>query len=407
MDKRRWMGVLFLLAVISFFSLEPVQEWVDLPDEALYTASDERSAQGGYTTELPLVQAMDDKLKYFSTAAEEDAVVISAGPIPVKTIETKEVPAIDVVPGGESIGIRAGEQGVFVVGYHDEDDTASAAKQAGVKPGDRLVKINDESIHGISSIQRLIDRSSGSNDVTLTLKRDEETIEKEVDLSSGGKLGIYVRESSAGVGTMTFFEPETGKYGALGHVVADAATKQPLNVHNGKIVRSVVEDIDKGSSGHPGEKRASMGMGKNELGSITKNNAFGIFGKLNDDHSLKDEETMPIAFPDQVSTGEAKMLTVVEGEEVEAFDIEVKKILTQDHPATKGMVIEVTDERLLEKTGGIIQGMSGSPIIQNDRLIGAVTHVFVNDAASGYAGHIEWMLKEADILTEEGLEEAG
>jgi len=197
---------------------------------------------------------------------------------------------------------------------------------------------------------------------------------------------------------MTFFHPETKKYGALGHVISDMDTKKPIVVQDGQIVRSTVTSIHKGSNGEPGEKLARFSADKEVIGNITRNSPFGIFGELNKqvDNGILDKP-IPISLSHQVKEGPAKILTVVDNDKVEEFDVEVVSSVPQKFPATKGMVVKITDEKLLNKTGGIVQGMSGSPIIQDGKLIGAVTHVFVNDPTSGYGVHIEWMLNEAGI----------
>src|SRR5690606_33835776 len=212
------------------------------------------------------------------------------------------------------------------------------------------------------------------------------------------KLGLYIRDSAAGIGTMTFYHPATMKYGALGHVISDMDTKKPIVVENGEIVRSTVTSIEKGSNGDPGEKLARFSDDKEVIGNIERNSPFGIFGTLH--QHLKNgimDKALPVALSHQVKEGPAQILTVVENDQVEQFDIEIVSSIPQKFPATKGMVIKVTDERLIEKTGGIVQGMSGSPIIQDGKIIGAVTHVFVNDPTSGYGVHIEWMLNEAGL----------
>ena len=197
---------------------------------------------------------------------------------------------------------------------------------------------------------------------------------------------------------MTFYHPDSKKYGALGHVISDMDTKKPIVVDDGQIVRSTVTSIEKGSNGNPGEKLARFSSDKEIIGNIKRNSPYGIFGELNREiqNGIMDEP-MPIALSHQVKEGPAQILTVVENDEVKLFDIEIVSTIPQKFPATKGMVIKITDPELLGKTGGIVQGMSGSPIIQNGKVIGAVTHVFVNDPTSGYGVHIEWMLNEAGI----------
>jgi stage IV sporulation protein B len=175
-------------------------------------------------------------------------------------------------------------------------------------------------------------------------------------------------------------------------------TKEPIEIHEGTIVRSSVTSIEKGNNGSPGEKQAKFSINENKIGSITKNNSFGIFGKLDQPIiNNKYDQPMSIALSHEIKEGPAKILTVIDGEKVEEFDVNITSNIPQKHPATKGMVIQITDPKLLERTGGIVQGMSGSPIIQDNKIIGAVTHVFVNDPTSGYGVHIEWMLQEIGI----------
>ena len=239
--------------------------------------------------------------------------------------------------------------------------------------------------------------------LTIVVNRENERISTElVPLKEKGegsyKLGLYIRDSAAGIGTMTFYHPQSKKYGALGHVISDMDTKKPIVVDNGQIVRSTVTSIEKGSNGNPGEKLARFSSDKEIIGNIVRNSPFGIFGELN--QKIKNgvmDKPMSIALSHQVKEGPAKILTVVDNDEVDLFDIEIVSTVPQKFPATKGMVIKVTDPKLLAKTGGIVQGMSGSPIIQNDKIVGAVTHVFVKDPTSGYGVHIEWMLHEAGI----------
>jgi len=213
------------------------------------------------------------------------------------------------------------------------------------------------------------------------------------------RLGLYIRDSAAGVGTLTFYAPDHGVYGALGHIITDMNTQTPIVVGSGQILQSSVTSISKSESGEPGEKRAHFLKEGKTLGNIERNTNFGIFGKMsqNPEHSLY-EKPIPVAFSEEVKEGPAEILTVVEGQRVERFKVEIVHVSKQSAPETKGLVIRITDPRLVEKTGGIVQGMSGSPILQNGKLIGAVTHVFVNDPKSGYGCFIEWMLQDAGIL---------
>jgi stage IV sporulation protein B len=211
-------------------------------------------------------------------------------------------------------------------------------------------------------------------------------------------MGLYIRDSAAGVGTLTFYEPESKKYGALGHVISDMDTGKPIAIGEGHVVQSSVTSIEKGRNGAPGEKYAIFRNEKVKLGNIEKNTPFGIFGTMNQlPENALETTPIPIAFGEQVKAGPAEIYTVVDGQKVEKFKIEIVNVIPQKYPATKGLILKVTDPVLLKKTGGIVQGMSGSPIIQDGKLVGAVTHVFVNDPTSGYGTYIEWMLQDAGI----------
>lgn len=216
------------------------------------------------------------------------------------------------------------------------------------------------------------------------------------------RMGLFIRDSAAGVGTLTFYEPKSTKYGALGHVISDIDTGKPIAVGDGHVVQSSVTSIQRGQNGMPGEKYATFKNENVKLGNIEKNTPFGIFGKMQKlpENNLE-HQAIPIALTEQVKPGPAEIYTVVDGQTVEKFKIEIVNVIPQKYPATKGLILKVTDPVLLKKTGGIVQGMSGSPIVQNGKLVGAVTHVFVNDPTSGYGTFIEWMLQDAGINTDD------
>ncbi|MBB6448938.1 stage IV sporulation protein B [Geomicrobium halophilum] len=399
---RKTIGVILLIGLVSLCFFKPVQSWIQLPDQLTMMPGEATSA----------LEDLEDQLPYFFSIEDEensDVIQVTAGSKPIKHIEKEKVPKVEVIPGGQSVGVRLSSKGVMVVGFHllnTEQGQKSPAEAAGIQKGDIIVKIDQQPVEDMTGVTSILKSPVQDKEMQIELIRNGEKIVKNVQPSvtaseNSRQLGMYIRDSAAGVGTMTFFEPTSGSYGALGHAISDVDTKRPVTIHEGEILRSAVKSIERGGKGMPGEKQASLLNHQDVLGTITKNNTFGIYGKLNQGHDLMNEgqEPMPIAYAEEVEEGPAKILTVVENEEVEEFDVEVIRSSPQKHAATKGMVIKVTDERLLEKTGGIIQGMSGSPIIQDDKIIGAVTHVFVNDASAGYGSHIEWMLEEAGVDT--------
>jgi stage IV sporulation protein B len=329
----------------------------------------------------------------------------------------KRIEDIRVMPGGQTVGVKLKTVGVVVIGHHQieraDNKRVSPAELARIQLGDVILRVNGERVQSAKHFAELVQKGATKDDSTgdsnsiaplnLQIVRDGQTMTTSIQPildkhAQKYRLGIYVRDQAAGIGTLTFYSPLYKMYGALGHMITDADTHVPLSVENGEILPSEVTSIRKGEKGQPGEKRAQIVTHSPPLGNIEKNTPFGIFGELSmppiDGKLLK---PLPIAGRNEVREGPAKMLTVIEGQKVEAFDIEIVHLNRQSEPETKGMVVRVTDPRLLEKSGGIVQGMSGSPIIQNGKLVGAVTHVFVNDPTSGYGCYIEWMLRDAGV----------
>lgn len=333
------------------------------------------------------------------------------GIVPLKSVNVNVLKDVRVIPGGQTIGVKLKSAGIMVVGQHsiklDHGTIISPAEKAGIHVGDLIVKIDGQPVHDVNDIVKKVDQSGKkAKDIELDIVRNKEKKKIKVTPVYDPKakvyrLGLYIRDSAAGVGTLTFYDPENHYYGALGHVITDVDTQEPIVVGEGKILYSDVTSIDKGISGKPGGKRAIFVDENKIIGNITKNTPFGIFGKMFEKptNGLMNEP-IPIALPEEVKEGAAEILTVIEGQKVEKFKIEIVNVIHQKYPATKGMIIKVTDPKLLEKTGGIVQGMSGSPIIQDGKLVGAVTHVFINEPTSGYGSFIEWMIRDAGILTD-------
>ncbi|GAA3405434.1 SpoIVB peptidase [Paenibacillus hodogayensis] len=331
------------------------------------------------------------------------------GKIPLKTVKVNVMPDLKVIPGGQTIGVKIKSDGIMVVGHHlvsvAENKKMSPGEEAKIQVGDLIQEVDGTYINDVTKVADLVKKAGEQKKpLSLKIRRNDTQIRADITpafdiLEKSYRLGLYIRDSAAGVGTLTFYAPDQGVYGALGHVITDMDTQTPISVGDGQIVHSNVTSIAKSQNGEPGEKRAIFINESKILGNIEKNTAFGIFGKMFSapEHSIE-KEAIPVAFAEEVKEGPAHIYTVVSGQKVEKFDIEVVHVSRQEFPATKGMVIKITDPRLLDKTGGIVQGMSGSPIIQNGKMIGAVTHVFVNDPTSGYGCFIEWMLQDAGVV---------
>ncbi len=335
------------------------------------------------------------------------------GQIPLKTVKVNVIPDLKVIPGGQTIGVKLKSSGILVVGHHlvssPGETKQSPGEKAGLKLGDRITHLNGIQLKDVRDVASIVDQAGKQKKpIEVTYKRGDRVYTTSLspaydEQDKTWRMGLYIRDSAAGVGTLTFYAPEQGVYGALGHVITDMNTQTPIVVGSGHIVESSVTSISKSESGEPGEKRAHFLKEGRVLGTIEQNTDFGIFGKmsLNPEHGLYGEP-IPVAFAEHVKEGPAEILTVVNGQKVERYTIEIVHVSTQNVPQTKGMVIRITDPRLVSKTGGIVQGMSGSPIIQNGKLIGAVTHVFVNDPKSGYGCFIEWMLQDAGVMLKPG-----
>jgi stage IV sporulation protein B len=411
---RKFIGGILLVSLIALGFTKPVQEYMSIPKQITLFEGQQLDfsetvsvlANVDKNDTVDLKRHTEDVALVAKKQGKEEMVLELAG-IPIKKVDVNVLKDFKVYPGGQSIGVKLNTVGVLVVGHHQIESVEgkfSPGETAGIKVGDIITEINGQRVEKMADVGTFVQQSGESGKpMQLVVKRENEkintTLEPKKDKHENTyKLGLYIRDSAAGIGTMTFYHDGTKKYGALGHVISDMDTKKPIVVEDGQIVRSTVTSIEKGANGDPGEKLARFSSDREVIGNIERNSPYGIFGKLNNgiQNGVLDKP-MPIALSHQVKEGPAKILTVVEDDKVNLFDIEIVSTIPQKFPATKGMVIKVTDPKLLEKTGGIVQGMSGSPIIQDGKLIGAVTHVFVNDPTSGYGVHIEWMLNEAGI----------
>lgn len=412
---RKAVGVILLVSLLSVGFFKPFKEYLLIPTqmrvfETQTQAVETNLSVSGQEEELSeafTLQKDQHETKITGQKAGKSELVYDLAGFPIKKTKVQVLPDLKVIPGGQSIGVKLHSVGVLVVGFHQvntEEGKKSPGESAGITAGDIIIEMNGQKIEKMSDIAPFIQKAGKTGEsLDLLIKRDKQKIKTklvpEKDEAEGMyRIGLYIRDSAAGIGTMTFYEPKSKKYGALGHVISDMDTKKPIVVEDGEIVRSTVTSIEKGTGGNPGEKLARFSSDRNIIGDINRNSPFGIFGTLNQtiENNISDK-ALPVALSNEVKEGPAEILTVIENDKVEKFNIEIVSTTPQKFPATKGMVLKITDQKLLKKTGGIVQGMSGSPIIQNGKVVGAVTHVFVNDPTSGYGVHIEWMLSEAGI----------
>lgn len=315
--------------------------------------------------------------------------------IPIKTVNVDVVDETCLIPCGTPFGIKMLTNGVVIVGIADiktEKDTVNPANLAGLKTGDVITAINGKEVLTNSEVAGLVEKSGGAV-MNFTVKRNEKTLNiglKPVKSETDGlyKAGLWVRDSTAGIGTLTFYDPTTQCFGGLGHGICDSDTGKLMPLLNGDIVPVTINGVTKGQKGIPGELRGYF-SDDNAIGILDANVAAGVYGELN---FVPQGTALKVAMKQDVKAGPAKILTTINGESPRYYDVNIEKIDYRDNIQSKNMVLHVTDPELLTKTGGIVQGMSGSPIIQNNKLVGAVTHVFVNDPTRGYGIFAENML---------------
>lgn len=324
------------------------------------------------------------------------------GAIPIKKMEVESIAKRRLIPGGHSIGVLLQSKGIMVVGFAsiqlNEDDKSYPAKDAGIEIGDLILKINGEKINNENELAQIIDEKT-DNTLNIEIKRADKYYNVAVKTkycseTQRNRIGLYIRDGVSGVGTLSFWDPVSKEYAALGHIIMDSDTRQGIEVENGVILSALVKNIRPGRPGRPGEKIGVFNQDGKIKGNIIKNSFYGIYGSTeNEVVNPLEKYTMEVAYAHQVKIGKAEIFTVVHGDTIERFEVQIEN-LYPDRENGKGMVIKVTDPRLLSISGGIIQGMSGSPIIQDEKLIGAVTHVFLNDPTRGYGIFMDYMLGE-------------
>lgn len=297
-----------------------------------------------------------------------------------------------IIVGGQNIGIELKADGVMVVGFYKVNNEYIAS-QAGLEIGDMITAIDNQEVNSIYDLTNKIKTSDGN--ITIEFQRDNATkyidLQLTKDANNNYKTGIYVKDSITGIGTLTYIDPNTKLFGALGHEITDSRTGKMLVISGGSIYESKVTDIEPSANGIPGEKNAQINL-EGTQGTIYENTIKGIFGTYTDE--LDNSKLYKVAKPEEVKEGKAEILTVLNDDMIEKYEIEITNINTNQE--TKNISFKITDEALLEKTNGIVQGMSGSPIVQGEYIIGAVTHVVVDNPHKGYGILITNMLEEGE-----------
>ena len=348
---------------------------------------------------VSVLASQDERVTLSAEAGGQTSVTFSLlGLIPVHETRVNVVEARRLIPGGQAVGVALKTRGVLVV--------SDSAKGRLLRAGDVILSANGETVESAKTLGAVIGGAQ-CDTVRLEVMRGGQTITVEtaasVDAADGRrKLGVWVRDSTAGVGTLTYVDPQTGAYGALGHAIVDADTGKLLDAREGAILRANIVGVAKGQSGRAGELKGNFLKEGRQIGSLLENCEYGIYGVMRDaPRSALYPEGLSVGSRSAVHTGAASIIATVEGDEPQEYGVEIVRCFPQSEPSQKGMVLRVTDERLLHRTGGIVQGMSGSPILQDGRIIGAVTHVYLSDATQGYGMYIEWMLEKSDALDAE------
>jgi stage IV sporulation protein B len=327
------------------------------------------------------------------------------GLIPIKTVKADVIPNVNIIACGNTVGIKLKLDGILVIGVSEVETLSGKkilpVKETGIKPGDFIIKVNGKNMGDINDLIYEINSSKGEK-IDIQYRRGEEycNIFVKPVISMDDKqyhIGLWVRDNTAGIGTLTYYDPDTLCFGSLGHGITDADTGALMSIKWGEILDANILAVKKSENGMPGELKGILDEEKNKFGVVYINSNYGIYGKLYNpilDIDTKSKRQYPIAVKSQIREGSATILANILGKQINEYNIEIQKISLKNTNGSKGMVIKIVDERLLEATGGIVQGMSGSPIIQDGRIVGAVTHVLVNDPTKGYGIFIECMIKK-------------
>lgn len=397
--------IFVLIAVFAVFSAYMTVEFLKIPDK--FIVMEGEKAQYGRFFSAHIKDASDEGILKNGVYTGKndgksfDADIKMMGILDVKRAEVEVVKNKKLIACGNAIGVKLYTDGVLVADLTEfeqkDGGNVSPARGAGLKPGDFITYAGGEKITDVKGLKVQTEKHKNKK-MKIKFLRNSKERETEIEPKqekNGGvwRLGFWAKDSTAGIGTLTYFDPETNTFGALGHGISGGDGANVLSVKNGSVVRANIIDVKKGVSGSPGELQGVFAGGNSKIGTIGKNIKYGIFGTA-DKENIRGEEYF-VGTADKITEGKAYILSNISGDTTEKYEIEILKVMRYNENSTKGMVIKVTDKRLLEKTGGIVQGMSGSPIIQNDLLIGAVTHVFVNDPTKGYGIFMETMVKNS------------
>ena len=399
-------GAATLVSLVSLMALGyTIYIGNSIPDSITLIEGQPLEIHSHYTITLDYKEAVRET---FTPAGDHFEVdVRTIGGLQVKTVNVRVVDRKTVLVGGSPIGIKLYTQGVIVVGLSDipvDSRTENPAKVAGIKNGDIILEMNGEEITSNKQVGQIVANSNGAP-IEIKLSRNGvihyvTLVPVRSDTDGKYRAGIWVRDSSAGIGTITYYDPSTGIFSGLGHAICDVDTGAIMPLRYGELVDVQITDVKQGTAGNPGELKGLLLDHK--LGELTMNTPTGIYGYLNNASALTPYMIeLPLATRSEVVEGPAVIRTTIFGNEPREFEIVIEKINVNESSPTKNLVIRVTDPELIAATGGIVQGMSGSPIIQNGMIVGSVTHVFVNDPLRGFGIFAENVFENALLETDE------
>ena len=389
--------------VATAFLLPSIKKVNSLPDEMVVTYADvhQSNVSDEYSSFIDLELPKNINVANNGELTNTVMSVKLFNLFTIKKVNVRLLTDTDVYVGGETVGFNLQSDGVICVGSNavaTSEGTKEPIKDSGLVEGDAILKIEDIEIDNIEDIDRIINLPTfAGEEVNLTIMRNGE--EKIIQimpvfdvLTQKYKLGLWVRNSASGVGTLTYVKQSDFRFGAVGHPIVDSSLGENFEVESGNIYRCRLLGIKKGEKNNPGEIKSSINLSDDAIGLADTNCKYGVYGNILSKGVIDASRTATLGGRLSVELGDAKIYCNLDNAGVKAYDIKIIRANKQKTADDKSMIIKVTDKELLAKTGGIIQGMSGSPIVQNGKVVGAVTHVFVNDPTRGYGVYIDWMI---------------
>lgn len=392
-----------IVMICTAFVLPSIKKANSLPNDMVVTYSDIENAnnQDEFSSLINLELPKNINVATNGELTETTMSIKLFNLFTIKKVNVRLLTDTDVYVGGDTVGFNLFSEGVICVGSNaviTKNGTEEPIINSGIQEGDAILKIENVEIKNIQDVDRIINLPSmAGKELTLTMKRADQTFETKITpvydlLSQKYKLGLWIRNSASGVGTLTYVKQSDFRFGAVGHPIVDEGLGENFNVESGNIYKCQLVGIKKGEKNNPGEIRSTINLSDSAIGLADTNCKYGVYGNILNKSIISPERTATLGGRLSVQLGDAQIYCNLDNEGVKAYDIKIIKANKQNSADDKSMIIKVTDKELLEKTGGIIQGMSGSPIVQNGKIVGAVTHVMLNDPTRGFAVYVDWMV---------------